>query len=157
MLASLQWQDKYSVDIPEVDAQQKVLFELIESPDSAIREKRGSAACQGVLGELVDYTRIHFRARRKPDAPGPLSGFRRPQETTSRPDVGSRRASAENRLRHRLDQFRADTVPAHLARHIMQSDQKYASHFRKSGFSDFAAWEAEARATTKKRKWWQFW
>jgi len=139
MLASLQWEDKYSVNIPEVDSQHKVLFKLIERLDNAIREKRGSAACQGILGELVDYTRIHFALEESLIA-----------EVA---ELQNKIASGTASISFELMQF----LRVWLTKHIMQSDQKYAAHFRNAGFSDFTAWEAEARATTGKRKWWKFW
>jgi hemerythrin len=158
MLASLQWEDKYSVNIPEVDSQHKVLFKLIERLDTAIREKRGSAACQGILGELVDYTRIHFaleeslmRLARYPE----FDGHKQLHESLIA-EVGELQkkiACGTASISFELMQF----LRVWLTKHIMQSDQKYAAHFENSGFSDFGAWEAEARATTKKRKWWKFW
>ena len=158
MLASLKWEDKYSVNIPEIDAQHKVLFQLIERLDMAIREKRGSAACQGILGELVDYTRIHFaleeslmRLAKYPDFDG-----HKQQHEALIAEVGELQekiASGTASISFELMQF----LRVWLTKHIMHSDQKYAGYFRNTGFSDFSAWENEARQTIKKRRWWQFW
>ena len=158
MLASLQWDEKYSVEIPEVDSQHKMLFELIERLDSAIREKRGSSACDAILAELVAYTRIHFaleeslmRLSNYPD----LLGHKQQHEDLIA-EVGQLQqkvASGATAISFELMQF----LRVWLTKHIQQSDQKYALHFKESGFSDFSAWEAQARAAIRKRPWWRFW
>jgi hemerythrin len=158
MQASFQWEDKYSVNIPEVDTQHKVLFGLIERLDNAIREKRGSAACQEILAELVDYTRIHFaleeslmRLAKYPD----FASHKQLHENliSEVAELQEKIASGTASISFELMQF----LRLWLTKHIMQSDQKYAAHFRAAGFSDFGAWKAEVKAATKKQKWWKFW
>lgn len=159
MAASLQWDDKYSVGIPEVDAQHKTLFHFIDRLDAAIRDKHGSAACRNILAELVDYTRIHFALEEslmRLSAYPRFEGHRRQHEELItevsglqlKIDSGSAAVSFE--LMHFLRVW--------LTGHILRSDQDYALHFQQSGFTDFSAWETNARAVVRRtRPWWRFW
>jgi hemerythrin len=158
MAASFQWEDTYSVHIPEIDAQHKALFEFIERLDNAIREKRGSVACQAILAELVDYTRIHFaleeslmRLAKYPE----FDDHKKLHEklVAEVAELQQKIASGTASISFELMQF----LRLWLTKHILHSDQKYAAQFRQSGFADFSGWEAQAKATIKKRKWWQLW
>jgi len=158
MAASLQWDEKYSVGIPEVDAQHKTLFHFIDRLDAAIRDKHGSAACHNILAELVDYTRIHFALEEslmRLSAYPRFEGHRRQHEEL---------IAEVAELRRKLD---SDSAPVSfelmhflrvwLTSHILRSDQDYARHFQQSGFTDFSAWEAKARGASRNRPWWRFW
>ncbi len=54
------WSDKLSVGIEEIDAQHRVLVDLLNELYRAIKERQGSEAALEILGRLVEYTRIHF-------------------------------------------------------------------------------------------------
>jgi hemerythrin len=158
MAANFVWEDKYSVGIPEIDAQHKVLFELIDRLDTAIRERRGSTVCLDILAELVDYTKVHFsleeslmRLAKYPDFDS--HKLLHEKLISEVGDLQEKLVSGTTSISFELMQF----LRTWLTKHIMQSDQKYAAQFRQSGFSDFSGWESEAKATIKKRKWWKFW
>lgn len=54
------WSDKLCVGIEEIDAQHRVLVDLLNELHRAIHERQGSAVGREILGRLVEYTRIHF-------------------------------------------------------------------------------------------------
>lgn len=56
----IQWSEELCVGIEEIDNQHKVLVDLLNSLHRAIVEHHGSEAAQRILGELLEYTRIHF-------------------------------------------------------------------------------------------------
>ncbi len=55
-MASIEWKESYSVGIPELDDQHKVLIRLIK----LLEEESGTASVNHVLGELEHYVREHF-------------------------------------------------------------------------------------------------
>lgn len=54
------WSDKLCVGIEEIDAQHRVLVDLVNELHRAIHERQGSEVGREILGRLVEYTRIHF-------------------------------------------------------------------------------------------------
>ncbi|WP_299734286.1 bacteriohemerythrin [uncultured Endozoicomonas sp.] len=54
------WSDKFCIGIEEIDAQHRVLVDLLNELHRAIHEHHGSEAAAEILGRLVEYTRIHF-------------------------------------------------------------------------------------------------
>lgn len=56
----IEWSDKLSVGIQEIDEQHMVLVGLLNDLHTAIHEQHGGDACAAILDQLVDYTRIHF-------------------------------------------------------------------------------------------------
>lgn len=58
----IQWNDNLSVGIDTMDEQHKKLVNLINLLFDAIEEGKGRQVLDGVLSELMSYTRDHFSA-----------------------------------------------------------------------------------------------
>lgn len=56
-----QWDDKYSVKIPQIDDQHKKLFSLLSSLHEKISQGKAKAILEPLLKELEDYTQYHFK------------------------------------------------------------------------------------------------
>ncbi len=61
----MKWEDKYSVNIRDIDAQHKKLFDLVNELFDAMRTGKGREALGGVLDELIRYTDYHFSAEER--------------------------------------------------------------------------------------------
>lgn len=64
-MALLTWNDKYSVNVKEIDDQHKKLIALLNDLHSAMQEGKGKDVMSAVLKGLVDYTAYHFSAEEK--------------------------------------------------------------------------------------------
>ncbi len=58
----MKWEDKYSVNIRDIDAQHKKLFDLVNELFDAMRVGKGKEVLGVVLDELIRYTDYHFSA-----------------------------------------------------------------------------------------------
>jgi hemerythrin len=56
----LEWTENLSVGVPRMDGHHKRLVELINRVFDAMSGDFAAAAVDGVLAELLDYTRYHF-------------------------------------------------------------------------------------------------
>lgn len=54
------WNKDMSVDVGVIDEDHKKLVNLVNEMHEAMRVGKGKEAIQGVLGQLVDYTKLHF-------------------------------------------------------------------------------------------------
>jgi hemerythrin len=61
----IEWNEKYSVKIEEIDNQHKQLFSIINRLHDAMKARKGKEIIGGLLGELVDYTYYHFATEEK--------------------------------------------------------------------------------------------
>lgn len=64
-MSVLNWSEQYSVKVKALDNQHKRLFDLINKLDAHMRKGRGKEVLGNVLGELVDYTKVHFAEEEK--------------------------------------------------------------------------------------------
>jgi hemerythrin len=59
-MALITWTDALSVNIREIDTQHKRLFELMNKLHEAMKIGKGNDVLGGILGDLVNYTVVHF-------------------------------------------------------------------------------------------------
>jgi len=161
----MEWSDEvYSVGIPEIDEQHKMLFNLVNTIHAAIYEHKGTQACVGVLEELADYTRVHFALEEKLMQQGHFPGFEAhrvlhhnlvKEVIALLEEIHAGHAKISFQLLHFLRNW--------LKNHILGEDKKYAEFFAKFGsgeeYEEWALRSAEAiqRHKEKKKKWWKFW
>lgn len=56
----IEWGEAWQIGIEELDDHHRVLVDLINELDRAIKEKNGSVVCVAILNDLYDYTRVTF-------------------------------------------------------------------------------------------------
>jgi hemerythrin len=59
------WKNDYSIGHREIDAQHQRLFELANDLHSAMTLGKGKAAMSATLGNLIEYTKIHFASEER--------------------------------------------------------------------------------------------
>ena len=64
-MALIEWTQKLSVGVPEMDEQHKKLVELINRLHEAMRKGEGPSVIKAVLNELVTYIKVHFAAEER--------------------------------------------------------------------------------------------
>ncbi|MDR1228685.1 MAG: bacteriohemerythrin [Azoarcus sp.] len=158
--ARLQWSDEYSVGIPEIDEQHKMLFDLIDKIHVAIFEHKGTSACVSVLDELVDYTRIHFALEQSLMHMGGYPEYEEhcilhrelvAEVEAMQSKIHSGSAAISFELLHFLRTW--------LSKHILGEDKRYGEFFANHGHSSIHSWSQRSSEVIQKRKkhWWKFW
>ncbi len=64
-MALLEWSDKLSVHVDEIDAQHKKLIDLINRLNEAWKEEYKPEDVRMVFMELIEYTKYHFTSEEK--------------------------------------------------------------------------------------------
>lgn len=64
-MALIEWNDKFSVQVKELDDQHKKLVELLNSLHDAMKKRESRASLNLILMQLVDYTKYHFAHEEK--------------------------------------------------------------------------------------------
>jgi hemerythrin-like metal-binding protein len=55
------WEEKYSVKVPEIDAQHKRLFDMINAFYEAIADKQAHEGMKKIIHGLIQYTEFHIQ------------------------------------------------------------------------------------------------
>lgn len=134
MAKFIEWSNELSVGIEEIDAQHKVLVDLLNQIHEAIQQRQGAEATGEIIERLGEYTRIHFAV----------------EESLMRilhyPDY-ERHKEEHDRLIEQLNGFRiklesgkgsvsfelAHFLKVWLTKHIMETDKGYTPHFLEQG------------------------
>lgn len=61
-MSYLQWSDKYSLNVAEIDEQHKKLVNLVNAMYDAMHAGTGRDMIGTVIAEFVEYTDYHFKA-----------------------------------------------------------------------------------------------
>jgi hemerythrin len=76
-MSTFQWQESYSLNIPQIDRQHQKLVALIGDMYEAMKMGKGQEAAGLVLLELINYTRTHFATEEKLMKAHAYSGYDR--------------------------------------------------------------------------------
>jgi hemerythrin len=61
----IEWNEKYSVYIEDIDSQHKRIFSIINRLHDAMKARKGKEVIGDLLSKLVDYTYYHFATEEK--------------------------------------------------------------------------------------------
>ncbi len=59
-MAHIQWKDRYNIGFRDIDAQHKVLLDLLNDLIDLVGERRDAATVAGIFQRLCEYVRVHF-------------------------------------------------------------------------------------------------
>lgn len=123
----IEWNDRYSVQIAEIDEQHKQLFEMIGNLSTAMKKGQSKEVLSEILDGLVKYAGQHFATEEKLFAE---HNFPQQAEHKAKHDefVGKIQeynnlySNGSNIVSVQLIGFLSDW----LMKHIMKEDQEYA-------------------------------
>lgn len=64
-IEKIEWSPKYSVDIEEIDAHQKKMFELFNQLIDMKKTKMNSKDCINMVSDINDYSKLYFSTEEK--------------------------------------------------------------------------------------------
>lgn len=162
--ALFQWSDDFSVGIPEIDNQHKMLFELINRVFQAALHQEHKSSISEILDTLVDYTRSHFVLEEKLLLAASYANLSEHQQEHRRFVEKMESVVRKFLLEEKVVTFELINFLKHwLKEHILETDMAYAGALARSGFST-EQWAADARTVVAQqnsghlqRPWWKFW
>ncbi len=130
----MEWRDQFSVGIPSVDRQHKVLIKYINQLHSASRKGESALEVSRVLGGLISYTKVHFayeemmfRTYGYPESEDHAISHKRLLEKVA--SYKRRFDSGEADIAKEL----LDLLIYWLNHHILEEDMAYSSYLVKKG------------------------
>ncbi|MDX9769781.1 MAG: bacteriohemerythrin [Tenuifilaceae bacterium] len=133
-MAFFTWQNKFAFDIESIDNDHKKLVGYIDDLYSAMSQGQAKNIIQGVVKELIDYTRVHFRREE----------FY--MKSTNYPDFESHKKAHdafveqvdafEDKLNQGKDNISIEVLTflrEWLSEHILNTDKKLVPHLKDYG------------------------
>jgi hemerythrin-like metal-binding protein len=128
-MAFMDWQAAYSVGVLSIDEQHRGLLDIINRLHGVMKRGGAVVELQGVLGELVAYTRYHF------------SHEEQMMERCGYPELAEHK-SKHSALVGQVEAFQRELVGGRatvslqlmtflkdwLSKHILETDMRYRSH-----------------------------
>jgi hemerythrin len=126
-----EWRDSFSVGIPQIDVQHRVLIGFINDANRLLKEPEAAAEMDRVLDNLMDYAKVHFAYE---ETLLRQSGYALLPEH-EREHRGYRVTVERLYQKHRNERGRIDVELCHflkswLSDHILKSDMQYAAHLQ---------------------------
>ncbi|MCB1918799.1 MAG: hemerythrin family protein [Candidatus Competibacteraceae bacterium] len=130
----VEWSDELSVGIEEIDAQHKVLVDLLNEIHEAIQQGRTVQTTKGIIDRLGEYTRVHFAVEESLMRILHYPDYERHKEEHDKliaqlADVHAKWEKGKGAVGIELTHF----LKNWLAEHIMEGDKRYTAHFLAQG------------------------
>jgi len=128
-MACIRWNENLSVGIAQMDQQHKKLVDMVNRLYDAMNQGKGNETAASILGELVNYTKIHFAAEeqlmQKHHFPNFIAHKKIHDELTNKAvDLNQKIKNGEMVMAVSLSIFLKDW----LQNHIMKEDKQYGNH-----------------------------
>ena len=133
-MAVFAWNENYSVNIKEIDEQHKKLIGFIAKLDDAMRKGQGKSALEGILRELVQYTRTHFAAEErimKTHGYPELEEHKRKHDSMTQKVLDVQKQYEDGAINITLEVMKF--LENWVDKHIMGTDKKYSSFLNANG------------------------
>jgi len=130
----IEWDEKYSVHVKEIDDQHKHLFLLFNTLQEGMRSEKDSKELEKELSDLIDYTILHFATEEKLMQKFSYIGFVEHKRThdnliAEAKELQEKYAQGRIVLSKEVSVFLTDW----LTGHILDTDRKYAPLFKSKG------------------------
>jgi hemerythrin len=133
-MASLTWNDKYSVNIREIDEQHKRLVAMMGELHTAMLQGQGKQALGKILNGLIAYTASHFATEERLMKAHGYPEFEEHRDihakmTNKVLDIQKQYQDGKINITMETMKFLEDWV----AKHIMGTDKKYGPYLNGKG------------------------
>jgi hemerythrin len=130
----IEWNEKYSVHIEEIDVQHKNIFSIINRLHDAMKARKGKEVIGNLLGELVDYTHYHFATEEKyfRQCNYPSFDVHKSEHDLMRNLVADLKLKFDANTETIVIEV-MELLKDWLSDHVLGSDQKYGAFLNKQG------------------------
>ncbi len=132
----LDWDEKYSLNVKEIDDEHKKLFSLFNNLQDGITTGKSNEELEKALSELIDYTILHFTTEEKLMQQFSYIGFvehKRVHDDLIADAMELQEKFSQGRIA--LSEEVSVFLSGWLTDHILDMDKKYAPLFKSQGES----------------------
>jgi hemerythrin len=130
----VEWSNELSVGIEEIDAQHRILVDLLNEVHEAIQQRQGVEVTQDIIRRLDEYTRVHFAVEESLMRILHYPEYERHKEEHDK--LIGQLAELRNKMNAGKSSISFDLahfLKIWLTKHIMEGDKRYTAHFLAQG------------------------
>jgi hemerythrin len=128
----MEWREEFSVGIPEIDDQHRVLIDCVSLIEDAVTTQQRWSAVHAGLGRLVQFAQVHFAVEESLMRIHHYPGLAKHAEEHRRFSLDME-ALQEKSLRVDVSAEMVAFLQGWFDNHIMTSDKQYALYFPQEG------------------------
>ncbi len=130
----LEWNEKYSVGVAQIDSQHKLLFRTINELIDLLGSEPTEEKMKGILASIIEYKKIHFATEERYfmefDFEGAAEHIKEHEGFTKKvAEIQERNKNDTPTFAYELIDYLEDWLIGHL----MNTDQKYVECFKSHG------------------------
>jgi hemerythrin len=130
-MAYLDWNEEFSVGVPEMDEQHKKWIAIINELHDAMKTGKANTVMSDILTKMIDYIVFHFTAEENLLKTKNYSDFYGHKKTHDQYAVKAKEMVKEFMSGKVLMSLQVmDSLRDWLTSHIMIQDKKYGSYFK---------------------------
>ncbi|MBI4292833.1 MAG: hemerythrin family protein [Betaproteobacteria bacterium] len=122
----MEWKEEFSVGIPEIDKQHRVLIDCISDLEQAVGTQQRWSAVHSTIGRLTQYTQVHFAVE---ESLMQIHGY---------PDLAPH-AAEHQRFASRLEALHEESLRVEISAHMIAFLQDWLQHHVMTGDKDYAS------------------
>ncbi len=133
-MAFVNWEERYSVGIAQMDQHHQRLFDIINSLHEAMRAGKAKEIYTGIIAELLNYTKTHFAEEEKLMEKAAYTGLAEQKAAHAQfikkvAEFDEKAKQGKSIITIEMSQFLAEW----LKNHILIIDKKYQEPLIKKG------------------------
>lgn len=133
-MSLIRWEEKYTLDVQEIDEQHERLFLLFNELDDSIEHQKGNQVLMNQLNDLINYTRLHFTTEEKLMQQFSYVGYLEHKRVhddlmDEALDLKEKFGKGQIELSGTVSNF----LTGWLTEHILDMDKKYSALFKSNG------------------------
>lgn len=130
----IEWDDKFSVNVKEIDDQHKGLFKIINDLNDAVSEDKAADIIEVTVHKMIEYAQVHFATEEKYMAKFNFSGY--PEHKMEHNKFSLKALELNERLKAGVYVLSSEIMrflKDWLTDHILTTDKKFGPYFNENG------------------------
>ena len=130
----IEWDEKFSVNVKEIDDQHKGLFQIINDLNDAVSAGKAQDSIEATVHKMIEYAKVHFRTEEKYMIKYNYKDYAEHKVEHDKfslkvLEMNSRLKAEVYVMSSEITRFLKDW----LTNHILVTDKKYGPYFNENG------------------------
>ncbi len=130
----IEWDEKYSVNVVEIDTQHKGFFRIINDLNDAVYEGKAQDIIEATVYKMIEYAKVHFATEEKYMTKFNFTGYA--EHKMEHDNFHMKALELQERLKvgvYILSSEIMRFLKDWLSNHILTTDKKYGPFFNENG------------------------
>ena len=130
----IEWDEKFSVKVKEIDDQHKGLFQIINDLNDAVSVGKAQDIIEATVHKMIEYSKVHFGTEEKYMTKYNYKGYQ--EHKVEHDEFSMKVLEMNSRLKAEVYVMSSEItrfLKDWLTDHILVTDKKYGPYFNENG------------------------